>query len=137
MLKTIRVANQAFQEQLAKRPGVLLFLRGVGFSRPWGAKPSEWADPKTKVPRQHMPTWGDFDFDTYLREDLPCAAGYIAAVTGSKRIAAVGHSMGGKVAIQFAAEYPERIAALIVEDIFCPFLYLFGYHDKIVVFYFC
>jgi len=77
--------------------------RGVGFSRPWGAKPSEWADPKTKVPRQHMPTWGDFDFDTYLREDLPCATGYIAAVTGSKRIAAVGHSMGGMLAACLAA----------------------------------
>ena len=77
--------------------------RGVGFSRPWGAKPSEWADPKTKVPRQHMPTWGDFDFDTYLREDLPCAAGYIAAVTGSKRIAAVGHSMGGMLVACMAA----------------------------------
>ena len=76
---------------------------GVGFSRPWGAKPSEWADPKTKVPRQHMPTWGDFDFDTYLREDLPCAAGYIAAVTGSKRIAAVGHSMGGMLVACMAA----------------------------------
>ena len=77
--------------------------RGVGFSRPWSAKPSEWADPKTMVPRQHMPTWGDYDFDTYLREDLPCAAGYIAAVTGSTKISAIGHSMGGMLAACMAA----------------------------------
>ena len=40
--------------------------RGVGFSRPWRS-PSEWADKETNTPRQHAPTFGDFDYDTYCR----------------------------------------------------------------------
>jgi hypothetical protein len=39
-------------------------------------------DPKTGAPRQHTPTFGDFDYDTYLREDLPAAAAHIAERTG-------------------------------------------------------
>ena len=76
--------------------------RGVGFSRPW-RKPAEWVDAKTGAPRQHTPTWGDFDFDTYLREDLPVAAGYVASVTGSRELAGVGHSMGGMLVMALAA----------------------------------
>ena len=76
--------------------------RGVGFSRPW-RKPAEWVDAKTRAPRQHTPTWGDFDFDTYLREDLPVAAGYVANVTGSRELAGVGHSMGGMLVMALAA----------------------------------
>ena len=76
--------------------------RGVGFSRPWRS-PGEWADPKTNAPRQHAPTFGDFDYDTYLREDLPAACGYVAAVTGEERLGAVGHSMGGMLVMNLAS----------------------------------
>ena len=76
--------------------------RGVGFSRPWRS-PSEWADKETNTPRQHAPTFGDFDYDTYLREDLPAACGYVAAVTGEKKLGAVGHSMGGMLVMNLAS----------------------------------
>jgi hypothetical protein len=58
---------------------------------------------QTGAPRQHTPTFGDFDFDTYLREDLPAAAAHIAARTGSRRMAGVGHSMGGMLLACLAA----------------------------------
>lgn len=35
---------------------------------------------------------------------------------GKKPFVLVGHSMGGRVAMSFAAKYPERVAALVVED---------------------
>lgn len=36
---------------------------------------------------------------------------------GDKKVVMVGHSMGGRVAIQYAADFPHRIAALVLEDI--------------------
>ena len=49
-------------------------------------------DERAQAARAHV---RDFDYDTYLREDLPAACGYVAAVTGEERLGAVGHSMGG------------------------------------------
>ena len=34
-----------------------------------------------------------------------------------QRVVFCGHSMGGRVAMAYAAKYPEDIAALIIEDI--------------------
>ena len=76
--------------------------RGVGFSRPW-RKEKEWTDAKTGAPKQHTPTFGDFDFDTYLREDLPEAFAYVAGTTKSRALAGVGHSMGGMLLACLAA----------------------------------
>ena len=36
---------------------------------------------------------------------------------GWDRVNLVGHSMGGRVAYRFAAEHPERVAKLVIEDI--------------------
>ncbi|CAN5392291.1 alpha/beta hydrolase [soil metagenome] len=36
---------------------------------------------------------------------------------GWKKIDLIGHSMGGRVAYTFAATYPERVEALVIEDI--------------------
>ena len=36
---------------------------------------------------------------------------------GLKKFFLIGHSMGGKVAMRFAAQYPERLAGLVVVDI--------------------
>ena len=82
--------------------------RGVGFSRPWRA-PAQWTDETTKTPKQHVPTFGDFDYDTYLREDLPIACGYISAVTGEERLCAVGHSMGGMLVMNLASGAVEHL----------------------------
>jgi len=75
--------------------------RGVGFARPWQS-PGQWVD-KEGTPKQHVPTFGDFDYDTYLREDLPVACGYVSSVCGVKRLCAVGHSMGGMLVMGLAS----------------------------------
>ncbi|MAC47520.1 alpha/beta fold hydrolase [Oceanospirillum beijerinckii] len=46
----------------------------------------------------------------------------------------IGHSMGGKVAMQLALNHPERIAKLIVADI-APVTYEHGHDDVIAAFY--
>jgi len=46
-------------------------------------------------------------------EDL---ATYIASI-GSEKVFLLGHSLGGKVAMQFAIDHPERIEKLIIADI--------------------
>jgi len=39
-----------------------------------------------------------------------------AVATGPGKIVLVGHSMGGRVAMSYAAKYPDHVAALIIED---------------------
>ena len=102
---TFDVAPSASLARALAHEGHDVFIvecRGVGFSRPWRS-PREWADQETNTPRQHAPTFGDFDYDTYLREDLPAACGYVAAVTGEKKLGAVGHSMGGMLVMNLAS----------------------------------
>jgi pimeloyl-ACP methyl ester carboxylesterase len=102
---TFDVAPSASLARALAKEGHDVFVvecRGVGFSRPWRS-PNEWADAKTNTPRQHAPTFGDFDYDTYLREDLPLACGYVAAVVGERRLGAVGHSMGGMLVMNLAS----------------------------------
>ena len=102
---TFDVAPSASLARALAKEGHDVFVvecRGVGFSRPWRS-PNEWADAKTNTPRQHAPTFGDFDYDTYLREDLPLACGYVAAVVGERKLGAVGHSMGGMLVMNLAS----------------------------------
>ena len=42
---------------------------------------------------------------------------------GFESVLLVGHSMGGKVAMEFALQYPERVEKLVIEDV-SPRLYL-------------
>ena len=49
----------------------------------------------------------------FLAEDLR----NILDDLGWEKIFLIGHSMGGRVAYTFAAEYPERVRALVIEDI--------------------
>eukprot|EP00038_Savillea_parva_P029692 m.72816 g.72816 ORF g.72816 m.72816 type:complete len:282 (+) comp8803_c0_seq1:1-846(+) len=41
---------------------------------------------------------------------------HAAEATGPGRIVLVGHSMGGRVAMSYAAAYPDHVAALMIED---------------------
>jgi len=36
-----------------------------------------------------------------------------------KRVALIGHSMGGRIALQYAADYPEDLNLLVIEDMDC------------------
>jgi pimeloyl-ACP methyl ester carboxylesterase len=49
---------------------------------------------------------------------------------GLKKFFLIGHSMGGKVAMQFAAQFPERLAGLVVVDI-APRFYP-PHHEEVI-----
>jgi len=51
-----------------------------------------------------------------MRDDI---LGFLAALA-LDRVDLIGHSLGGMVAYLFAAEYPERIEKLILEDVSAP-----------------
>lgn len=55
--------------------------------------------------------------DAYTPEALAEDLRKILEDLGWKKIFLVGHSMGGRVAYTFAARYPERVEALVIEDI--------------------
>jgi esterase len=63
----------------------------------------------------------------------PAMGGDIAEIVRSEnleKVIVVGHSMGGKAALQFANEYPELLQALVVIDI-APYAYPVHHRDII------
>lgn len=68
---------------------------------------------------------GDFDYDI-LAEDLKKYCEYHEL----ENIILLGHSMGGKTAMLFAAKYPEKVEKLIVADISPRFYPI--HHDAIL-----
>jgi len=59
--------------------------------------------------------WGttkDYNADTYI-QDL---AGFVDHL-GLERFVLIGHSLGGQNAAEFARLYPERVMAMVIEDI--------------------
>src|SRR6266568_4408307 len=73
-----------------------LDLRGHGDSRP--ARPG--------LPR-------DWDFDTYLREDVPAALDAVRLASGAARVLWVGHSQGALLGLAACALYPDRLAGVV------------------------
>ena len=62
---------------------------------------------------------GESDWDTEGRYDHETMARDVEAVLdtlGIKRVALVGHSLGGRVAIRFSGRNPERMAGLVIVD---------------------
>ncbi len=53
----------------------------------------------------------------YAPEDYAGDLEAILDELGWERVHLVGHSMGGRVALTFAANYPSRVAKLVIEDI--------------------
>lgn len=62
---------------------------------------------------------------THTYADMVNDLAQFFADTGTDRAFLIGHSMGGKVAMRFAAEYPEKVNRLLVVDI-APKNYLTG-----------
>jgi len=97
----------------------LLILHGfLGMSDNWKTLGSRFADAGFEVhlidQRNHGHSfWSDeFSYDL-LSEDLKL---YYEHHTLNKAIV-LGHSMGGKTAMQFACDYPKKVEKLIVADI--------------------
>lgn len=60
----------------------------------------------------HSPHSDEFSYDLMVKDFHE-----LVVDTGEKNIRIIGHSMGGKTAIGFAAEYPHLISKMIVADI--------------------
>jgi len=97
-----------------------LFLHGVtGHARTWDHEAAALADRFRVIALDQR---GHGDSDPALDGDytLPTLAGDIAAVVdalGLTGVSLVGLSLGGRVAIVYAARHPERVARLMVVDI--------------------
>ncbi|MCG8588395.1 MAG: alpha/beta hydrolase [Proteobacteria bacterium] len=62
---------------------------------------------------------GDSDWDPDFRYDTPDHARDLAALVkrqGFERVVLVAHSLGGRAAMLFAGEHPERLAGLVIVD---------------------
>ncbi|WP_410052288.1 alpha/beta hydrolase [Bradyrhizobium sp. SZCCHNRI30512] len=62
---------------------------------------------------------GDSDWDPHARYDIAAYLDDIASVLNAlhlRRVALVGHSMGGEIAIRLTDLYPDRVAGLILVD---------------------
>ena len=97
----------------------LLILHGfLGMGDNWKTHAKHWAEQGWRVhlidQRNHGRSfWSeDFSYD-FMAEDL---LHYFDAHKLAK-VTLLGHSMGGKVAMQFACTYPEKVTQLIVADI--------------------
>ena len=95
----------------------LLFLHGLlGSSENWHSVASEFSSSHTIIVpdlRNHgrSPHASEHNYEL-MANDLSRLLDSI----GIERCTVVGHSMGGKVAMRFALDHPERVAGMVIED---------------------
>jgi pimeloyl-ACP methyl ester carboxylesterase len=99
---------------------LLLLLHGFGNScRVWDDSAPELA-PHYRVIALDQRGHGDSPRDPELRYEPASMARDVEAVLvalGAKRVVLVGHSMGGRVSMEFAGLHPEMLAGLVLVDI--------------------
>jgi len=99
---------------------LLLLLHGFGNScRVWDDCAAALA-PHYRVIALDQRGHGDSDRDPELRYEPATLARDVEAVLvalGAERVVLVGHSMGGRVSMEFAAMHPEMLAGLVLVDI--------------------
>jgi pimeloyl-ACP methyl ester carboxylesterase len=99
---------------------LLLFLHGFGnSSRVWDDCAPDVA-PHYRVIALDQRGHGDSARDPEQRYDAASMARDVASVLealSAQRVVLVGHSMGGRVSIEFAGEHPEMLAGLVLVDI--------------------
>ncbi len=98
----------------------VILLHGVtGHARTWDAESAALA-PRHRVLALDQRGHGDSDPPPDTDYTVPALVGDLAAFVdalGLRRVALVALSMGGRVAIQYAASYPARVSRLVVVDI--------------------
>jgi pimeloyl-ACP methyl ester carboxylesterase len=99
---------------------LLLFLHGFGnSSRVWDDCAPSLA-PHYRVIALDQRGHGDSDRDPEQRYEPASMARDVEAVLaalGAQRVVLVGHSMGGRVSMEFAGTHPEMLAGLVLVDI--------------------
>lgn len=97
---------------------IVYILHGIfGMKDNWHNIAQKLADTCTVITadaRNHGKSFHDFQmsFDL-MSDDLAALMGHL----GHKKAIIMGHSMGGKTAMSFAAKFPEKVEKLIVVDI--------------------
>lgn len=96
-----------------------LILHGfLGMSDNWKTFGNQMALEGYEVHMLDMRNHGrSFHSDAFTYADMVSDVKQYADANQLQEFVLLGHSMGGKVAMQFAVEYPERVAQLIVADI--------------------
>src|SRR5262245_49352797 len=91
----------------------LFFLHGVGGSaRSWQRQVTHFTQLGYRCVAWNQPGYGDAP--TVKPYDLEHVAAALRKAVGSEKPVLVGHSMGGLVAQEFYARYPESVAALVL-----------------------
>ncbi len=129
MMQTVELAFEAFGEQHNGSP--LLILHGFfASSRNWRSIARQLAGHR-RVFVLDMRNHGDSPHDEQM--DYPVMAADLLEFMERHRIFTadlLGHSMGGKIAMWFALNHPERVNKLIVADI-SPVSYVYNF-DKTI-----
>ncbi|MDP4184928.1 MAG: alpha/beta fold hydrolase [Bacteroidota bacterium] len=109
---------ELFFRKLGQGTQKLVILHGLyGSSDNWmtlGRKLSETREVYLVDLRNHGRSFHDSE---HSYDAMVADLAWFLETEGLNRICLLGHSMGGKVAIKFAAEYPDKIEKLIVADI--------------------
>lgn len=112
------MSRRLYTRRLSDTGPDLLFLHGLyGAGRNWQSIGRELADRyrvwlvdlRNHGKSFHDPVW---NYQVMAADVLA-----LAEAEGLERVALVGHSMGGKVAMQFALDYPQRLSRLAIADI--------------------
>lgn len=75
-------------------------------------------EPDFRVFRVDLRNHGEsFHFDTMSLQEMADDVRRLLDFLGIERTALVGHSLGGKVGMQFALSWPQRVTGLVVADI--------------------
>lgn len=96
-----------------------IILHGfLGMSDNWKTLGTRWAEDGYEVHLLDQRNHGrSFHSDTFSYEAMAQDLKNYCEEHGLEEIILLGHSMGGKVAMQFASEFPNMVSKLIVADI--------------------
>ncbi len=112
---------QNFKYEITPEPHAhkLVFLHGVmGSAANWRRViPAFQKDFQVLAYDQRGHGWSFKPASGYTPEDYSLDLKMILDELGWNKISLVGHSMGGRNALHFAQKYPQRIEALVIEDI--------------------
>jgi pimeloyl-ACP methyl ester carboxylesterase len=116
----LRGSRFHYTEAGAADASPVVLLHGVtGHARTWDAESAALA-PRHRVLALDQRGHGDSDPPPDTDYTIPALVGDLAAFVdtlGLSRVALVALSMGGRVAIQYAASHPARVRRLVVVDI--------------------
>lgn len=107
----------AYEDRGAGQPA-FVFIHGWTCDRSFFAPQAEYFARQHRVICMDLRGHGESDkpVGSYSITDYVDDIAYLLEQLGIDRVVAVGHSMGGSVALQLAASCPDRVAAIVMVD---------------------